>query len=124
MNDDIWLDALTRELHRLGLDQNLTRHVTAEAATHLHDSGQPPLYVFGTPEAYAAAVADSIGSRHPGPPRRESGTVRLDVRGVSKRYGRRTVLDSVDLTVRAGEVAAVAAPTAAARVRFCGSAPG
>jgi ABC-type multidrug transport system ATPase subunit len=33
--------------------------------------------------------------------------VRLDVRDITKRYGRRTVLDRVRLTVRAGEVAAV-----------------
>ncbi len=34
-------------------------------------------------------------------------TERLRARGITRRYGRRTVLDGVDLTVRAGEVAAV-----------------
>jgi ABC-2 type transport system ATP-binding protein len=33
--------------------------------------------------------------------------VRLDARNITKRYGRSTVLDRVDLTVRAGEVVAV-----------------
>ncbi|GAA2353626.1 ATP-binding cassette domain-containing protein [Dactylosporangium salmoneum] len=34
-------------------------------------------------------------------------TVRLQARGIAKRYGRRSVLNGVDLTVHAGQVAAV-----------------
>ena len=37
----------------------------------------------------------------------KAGRVRLDARYITKRYGRSTVLDRVDLTVRAGEVAAI-----------------
>ena len=37
----------------------------------------------------------------------KAGRVRLDARNITKRYGRSTVLDRVDLTVRAGEVAAI-----------------
>jgi ABC-2 type transport system ATP-binding protein len=81
--------------------------VVAEAATHLRDSGEPPLRTFGPPAAYAAAVADSVGRSDLRPPRRTLGPVRLDVRGVTKRYRRQPVLAGVDLTVRAGQIAAV-----------------
>ncbi|MBO4210572.1 ATP-binding cassette domain-containing protein, partial [Micromonospora echinofusca] len=43
----------------------------------------------------------------PPAPARRPGPVRLHATGISKRYGRRTVLDSADLTVRAGQIAAV-----------------
>jgi ABC-type multidrug transport system ATPase subunit len=103
VNTEQWLTALAGELRRYGLDPG---HVVQEAAGHLRDSGQPPHRAFGTPEAYAAAVADSL--RGAGPPvRRPPGAVRLDVRAVSKRYGRRPVLRDVHLRVREGEVAAV-----------------
>ncbi|MFE0588613.1 ABC transporter ATP-binding protein [Micromonospora echinospora] len=105
MNNDSWLHALGQELARHQIGPDVTGHVIAEAATHLRDSGQPALRAFGTPQGYAAAVAESLAARRP--PRRPPGRVRLDVRGVTKRYGRRTVLRDVDLTVRAGEVVAV-----------------
>jgi ABC-2 type transport system ATP-binding protein len=105
VNPDAWLAALAGELRRHGLDPDLTGHVVAESAAHLRDSGEPPLRAFGTPQHYASAVADSVSA-----PRRDgtgAGPVRLEVRGVTKRYRRRTVLSDVDLTVRAGQVAAV-----------------
>ncbi|MFY1672856.1 hypothetical protein ACN27G_23320 [Plantactinospora sp. WMMB334] len=131
MNHDGWLHALAGELHRRGVDPDLSRHVVAEAATHLRDSGEPPLRVFGAPAAYATAVAESVGVPQPagtpgtgrGTPQpaagvarvagpaatapRGHGPVRLEVRGITKRYRRRPVLSGVDLTVRAGEIAAV-----------------
>ncbi len=105
MNAEQWLTELAGELRRQGFDPG---HVVAEAAGHLRDSGQPPLRAFGPPEAYAAAVADSLrGSDGPPVRRPRAGSVRLDVRAVSKRYGRRTVLRDVDLRVHEGEVAAI-----------------
>jgi len=138
MNHDGWLHALTGELHRHGIDPDLSRHVVAEAATHLRDSGDTPLRVFGPPAVYAAAVAESVGAppAHVGVPRPEdagvptrplntvqprpvsSGPVRLDVRGITKRYRRRTVLAGVDLTVRAGEIAAVVGANGAGKSTF------
>lgn len=47
-------------------------------------------------------VVDSIGRT-----RRPPGRVVLDVRGITKKYGRHTVLSGVDLTVRAGQIVAV-----------------
>ncbi|MEV0843405.1 ATP-binding cassette domain-containing protein [Actinocatenispora sera] len=107
MRTDGWLAALAAELHRHGLGSDLTGHVVAEAAAHLRDSGESPLAAFGPPDTYAAAVAASVGGPTPAPPGRVVGPVRLAARGITKRYRRRTVLADVDLTVRAGEVAAV-----------------
>ncbi|MDG4789457.1 ATP-binding cassette domain-containing protein [Micromonospora sp. WMMD1102] len=129
MNSDGWLHALTGELHRRGLDPDLSRHVVAEAATHLRDSGEPPLQVFGPPSAYAAAVAESLGAAQPGSgvgvarvpspgPASTAGPVRLEVRGITKRYRRRPVLTGVDLTVRAGEIAAVVGANGAGKSTF------
>jgi ABC-2 type transport system ATP-binding protein len=103
VNDDRWLSALTGELRRHGIGPDLTGHVVAEAATHLRE----PLRVFGPPAAYATAVAESLGGPDLRPPPRTPGDVRLDARGIAKTYRRRTVLDGVDLTVRAGQIAAV-----------------
>ncbi|MEO3745627.1 ATP-binding cassette domain-containing protein [Plantactinospora sp. B5E13] len=128
MNQRGWLDTLAGELRRRGVDPELTAHVVSEAASHLRDSGEPPLAVFGPPGTYAAAVADSLGtagtaapdrvrqpaSSRPGPP----GPVRLDVRGISKRYRRRPVLTDVNLTVRAGEIAAVVGANGSGKSTF------
>jgi ABC-2 type transport system ATP-binding protein len=105
VNQDVWLAALASELHRRGVETDLARHVLAEAAAHLRDSGEPPLSVFGPPGEYATAIADSLSGERPSGA--DTGAVRLEVRGVSKRYGRKLVLAGVDLTVRSGEVAAV-----------------
>jgi ABC-2 type transport system ATP-binding protein len=107
VNKDVWLAALARELHRCSVDERVAQHVVAEAAAHLRDSGEPPLSIFGLPGNYAAAIADSLGAARNPTGTGSAGPVRLDVRGVSKRYGRRQVLSGVDLTVRAGEVAAI-----------------
>ena len=104
MTVETWLTALAAELRRRRIDPGA---LVAEAAAHLRDSGQPPLAVFGPPAAYATAVADSLRGPTAEIARRPPGEVRLAATGITKRYGRRTVLDGVDLTVRAGEVVAV-----------------
>jgi ABC-type multidrug transport system ATPase subunit len=105
MNADAWLSALTKELARHRIGPDLAAHVVAEAAAHLRDSGEPAIYAFGAPERYANAVAESVGG--PSARRAMPGPVRLEAKGISKRYGRRRVLSDVDLTVRAGQIAAV-----------------
>ncbi len=102
MNHDGWLSALAHELRLRGVGGEVARQVVAEASVHLRESGGDPMRAFGSPPAYASAVADSVGR-----PRRRLGEVLLEARGITKKYGRQPVLNDVDLLVRSGEVAAV-----------------
>jgi ABC-2 type transport system ATP-binding protein len=117
-----WLAALADELRRRDLAPDLIAQVVTEADAHLRDSGQPPAQAFGGPAAYAAAVMESLaGVGTAGWPTVEPATVAgrrrgpapadrpvlLAARGINKRFGRRQVLKNIDLTVRAGQVAAV-----------------
>ncbi|MFR9777740.1 ATP-binding cassette domain-containing protein [Micromonospora sp. MS34] len=103
MNADQWLHAFAAELHRRRVATEDIRHVVAETASHLRDGGGDPWAVFGAPDRYAAVIADSVGIR----PAPCPGPVRLHAEGITKRYGRRTVLRNAGLTVRAGQIAAI-----------------
>jgi ABC-2 type transport system ATP-binding protein len=103
VNADQWLHTFAAELHRRRVATEDVRHVVAEAATHLRDGGGDPWAVFGAPDRYAAVIADSVGTR----PAPRPGPVRLHAEGITKRYGRRTVLRDAGLTVRAGQIAAI-----------------
>ncbi len=76
MTVEDWLAALAGELRRRGVEAGA---VVAEAASHLRESGEPPLAVFGPPAAYAATLVESLRTPRP----RTFGPVRLDVRGVT-----------------------------------------
>jgi ABC-type multidrug transport system ATPase subunit len=105
MNVESWLQLLAGELRRHGIAPTHADAVLADARTHLLDSGQDPYRAFGPPERYAAAVAESLlGPTTSGRP---LGPVRLQARGVGKRYGRKQVLRDVSLTVRSGQIAAI-----------------
>ncbi len=116
MNPHAWLAELDAELRRRGTAPETAGHVVAEAAAHLTDSGENPVAVFGRPESYAAAVIEIIGNRA----RRAPGPVRLQATGITKRYRRRVVLDNVDLTVRAGQIAAVVGANGCGKSTFLG----
>ena len=105
MNVDAWLQLLADELRRHGIAQAQARTVLGDVSTHLHDSGEDPYRAFGPPERYAAAVAESL--LRPPTLGRPVGPVRLDARGISKRFGRRQVLRDATLTVRSGQIAAI-----------------
>jgi ABC-type multidrug transport system ATPase subunit len=112
-----WLAAFAAELRRRRVDP---AGVVAEAAAHLRDSGRHPLQTFGPPTAYASTVVDNL--RGALPPRPSTGDVRLAAVGITKRYGRSTVLDGVDLTVRAGEAVAIIGANGAGKstlLRIC-----
>jgi ABC-2 type transport system ATP-binding protein len=118
MNPNVWLSALSAELARHGIAPDLAGHVVAEAAAHLRDSGEPALRVFGAPEQYAAAVAESVGGPDRRPPRRAPGEIRLEAKGISKRYRGRAVLTGADLTVRSGQIAAVVGANGSGKSTF------
>ncbi|GAA5184736.1 hypothetical protein GCM10023322_26880 [Rugosimonospora acidiphila] len=105
--NDGWLRDLNVELRRRGVPSGTADHVVAEAAVHLRDSGEPPMAAFGPAAAYAAVVSDSVGAAYQRARRPPPGPVRLRARDIGKRYRRHVVLDGVDLTVHAGQVAAV-----------------
>jgi len=101
---DDWLAALSAELRRRQVDPS---GPVGEAAAHLRDSGQSPLSVFGPPAAYALAVVDSLRGATRELRRLPSGEPRLRATKITKRYGRSTVLNGVNLSVHAGEVVAM-----------------
>ncbi|MFI6984896.1 ATP-binding cassette domain-containing protein [Embleya sp. NPDC050154] len=104
-----WLGSLASELRLRGLPADQVARVLDETRAHLWEAGEDPLRAFGTPSAYAAAVYESLGTP-PTPVKRRvvpSEPPRLQASGIGKRHGRRPLLDDVNLTVHAGEVAAV-----------------
>jgi ABC-type Mn2+/Zn2+ transport system ATPase subunit len=145
MTPDPWLAALAAELRRRGVETSAVANVVAEAAAHLRDSGESPIVAFGPAERYAAAIAETLTG--PGPATHVAGTaaahgdgatargehgdgaaargdsggrVRLRATGITKRYRRRTVLSGVDLTVRAGQIAAVVGANGCGKSTFLG----
>lgn len=102
---DEWAARMRRELERRAVSRDGIEQITRDVREHLADSGEDPLTAFGSPEAYAAQAAGSLTRYVPEAP--SAGPVRLRADGVGKRYGRRWVLDGVDLHLRAGQVAAV-----------------
>ena len=105
MTNEVWLSRMASELRRRGVAPPLVDQAIAEARVHLADSGADPFAAFGLPESYAAEVASASRTVVTTCP--EVGPVRLRARRVGKRYGRRWVFRDVDLTVRAGQAAAV-----------------
>lgn len=103
-----WEDQLVRELVGSGLDEVEARQLAGDALDEALEAGRDPADLYGPAVAYAGTLARTLRSAvAPAPLTRMAGPVVLRLRGVGKHYGRRTVLRDVDLTLRAGEVAAV-----------------
>jgi ABC-2 type transport system ATP-binding protein len=117
VTDDGWLVRLDRELRRRAVADDLAAQAVAETRAHLGESGAAAMAVFGLPEAYAAQLASSLAAGSP-IPRPVSGPVRLAAVGVGKRYGRRWALRDANLTVRAGQAAAVVGANGSGKSTF------
>ena len=114
-----WLAELARALRRENVEPRRGEQVLAEAGQHLADAGEDPLAAFGAPEEYARVVAGELAPAA-GAPTPDS--ARLTVRGVAKSFRRHPVLAGVDLTVSAGQVAAVVGPNGSGKttlLRIC-----
>jgi ABC-2 type transport system ATP-binding protein len=106
-----WDGRLEAELLRLGLQPARARALREETAAQTAEAGAPADRLFGPAHLYARHLATELGdlaaAAAAGRATAEPGRVLLSLRGVGKRYRRQMVFDGVDLTVRAGEVAAV-----------------
>lgn len=106
---DEWARHLDEALVDLGIQPAVAQRLAAESVEEARASGVAPRDLFGPAVLYARQLqgallpAESTGS----PTASAPGRTLLQLRGVTKRYGRRSVLRGVDLTVRAGEVAAI-----------------
>jgi ABC-type multidrug transport system ATPase subunit len=105
--DADWPDRFVTELLRLGLQPGRARQLGEETAQQAAESATSPSRLFGPAHLYARHLVTELATPAvmTGPP--VAGRVMLRLRDVGKRYRRRTVLAGVDLTVRAGEIAAV-----------------
>jgi ABC-2 type transport system ATP-binding protein len=134
VDEQTWLTALAGELRRRGMDPRsidpalagrLVADARPDAPPTAYDApsdtppaayGTPPgaaPTAYGTPPAAAPTACEAAAGAVHGAAygaagnRWWRGPVRLDVRDVTKRYRGRTVLSGVNLTVHAGEVAAI-----------------
>jgi ABC-type multidrug transport system ATPase subunit len=109
--DDGWAGRLEDELVRLGLQPARARALRDETQAQSVEAGAAADRLFGPAHLYARHLAVELGDLAVRPAARtvvtEPGRVLLSLAGVAKRYRRRPVFSGVDLTVRAGEVAAV-----------------
>lgn len=92
-----------------GVEPGEARRLADEFLAEAEDAEQDPAGLYGPAVPYATAVARTIRTTATriAPLDRVRGQVVLRLSQVTKRYRRRSVLRGVDLTLRAGEVAAV-----------------
>lgn len=108
MTAEEWHASFTRVLLEQGVDPAEASRLADDSRAEAIAAGLHPAQLFGPAAAYAAAVARAARPAPVAAPlTRERGPVVLRLSGVTKRYRRRQVLRGVDLTLRAGEVAAV-----------------
>jgi ABC-2 type transport system ATP-binding protein len=101
-----WAGRFEDELLRLGLHPARANRLTEETAQQADECATEPGQLFGPAHLYARHLLTELNKTtvvHTVQP----GAVRLRLTGVTKRYRRRTVFSGVNLTVRAGEVAAI-----------------
>ncbi|MCD0444075.1 ABC transporter ATP-binding protein [Glycomyces sp. A-F 0318] len=104
---DQWHESFARLLVERGVAPGEARRLAADSRDEARAAGLPPAELFGPAAAYAAGIARAARPAPLAALPRARGPVVLRLTGVTKRYRRREVLRGVDLTLRAGEVAAV-----------------
>lgn len=103
-----WHRACARQLVELGVSPEEADRLAEDSGAEARAAGMHPAELFGPATAYAASLAKAARPRPVADPlARSRGPVVLRLSGVTKRYRRRRVLQGVDLSLRAGEVAAV-----------------
>lgn len=105
---DKWEQRLRTRLTDLGMDARQAAALAEDATAEAASADMTPLEMFGPAVSYAGTLARAAREADQPPPlARETGAVVLRLSDVSKRYRRRDVLSGVNLTLHAGEVAAI-----------------
>jgi ABC-type multidrug transport system ATPase subunit len=102
-----WHESLARLLVERGVAPGEAWRLAEDSRDEARAAGMDPAELFGPAAAYAAGMARAARPAPLTALARARGPVVLRLRNVVKRYRRREVLRGVDLTLRAGEVAAV-----------------
>ncbi|MGC4943544.1 ATP-binding cassette domain-containing protein [Kribbella sp. DT2] len=102
-----WSLRLGRQLVELGVEPAEAERLAQDSHDEAWNSGRAPMELYGPASVYAASLAQAVRTAQPELAAGPAGEVVLRLSQVSKRYGRQLVFDGVDLTLRAGEVAAV-----------------
>lgn len=104
-----WESKLCNHLIEAGVGAAEARELAGDAVAEAQAADLDPDSMYGPAVAYADRLAQTLRSAAAtgAPLPRERGAVVLRLRGVGKAYRRRRVLREVDLTLRAGEVAAI-----------------
>jgi len=110
----VWIRSFADALTDLGLEPGEAERIAAETSAQAQESGLGLQELFGPSEPYARAVVGAlhapIAAPEPGGGSATTslpGAVLLSLNEVGKRYGRQRVFSGLNLTLRAGEVAAV-----------------
>jgi len=123
LTDQDWFARFSGELRARAVPEATIQLVVDEAFGYVRDSRQPADQAFGIPEAHAARLAGSLvpaTGQSRSAARQPDAQVRLSAQGIGKRYGRRWVFQDLDLTVRAGQIAAVIGANGAGKTTFLG----
>jgi ABC-type multidrug transport system ATPase subunit len=102
-----WPRRFEAELLRLGVQPLRARQLTQESSQQAAECAAEPDNLFGPAHLYARHLVSELNTAPHARLTTAPGPVRLRLTDVGKRYRRRTVFTGVNLTVRAGEVAAI-----------------
>lgn len=102
-----WQTMLAHELESLAVSPERARELVADCIAESVDAAIAPEQLFGPAVSYAHTLAEALRPTPDRLVRAAHPEIVLRLRGVGKRYRRRTVLRDVDATVRAGECLAI-----------------